>query len=106
MLMKAAFLQKTDLSTRKQRVHLLILCSLGVLAILLMILLVLPVFWPAVPRWDRAHYSAGGLSPKPGLFTKQGLDLTQTRVDGMSGNVLSLRIGSNVWFLEVMVPTD
>jgi hypothetical protein len=104
MLMKAVFLEKSDLSSRKQRVHLLILCSLGILALVLMVILVLPFLCPAMPRWDRAHYAAGKVNPKPGLFTKQGLHLTRTSMGSMGDNILSLRIGSNVWFLEVMAP--
>jgi hypothetical protein len=106
MLMKAVFLEKIDLSNRKQRVHLLILCSLGILALVLMVILILPFLCPAVPRWDRAHYVAGKVSPKPGLFTKQGLHLTRTSMGSMGDHILSLRIGSNVWFLEVMAPLD
>ena len=104
--MKAAFLQKTDLSSRKQRVHLLILCSLGIVAILLMMLLVIPFLWPAVPRWDRAHYSAGRARPKAGFMTGQGLHMTRTTMGSMRDNLLWLRVGSNVWYLEVLVPID
>ena len=106
MLMKAVFLEKIDLSSRKQRIHLLILCSLGILALVLMVILILPFLCPAVPRWDQAHYAAGKVSPKPGLFTKQGLHLTRTCMGSMGDHILSLRVGSNVWFLEVMAPLD
>ena len=104
--MKIAFLQGTDLSSRKQRVHLLILCSLGVLAILLMMLLVLPSLTPAVPRWYWAHYSAGRVSPKAGFLTKQGLHWRSMTMGGTREDVLWLRVGTNVWRLEALSPPD
>lgn len=98
--------EKTNPSPRKQRLHLVILCSLGVVAILLMTLLVLPYFSPSVPKWHRAHYSAGTASPRPGLFTKQGLHLTRTRLGSMGDNLLWFRVGSNVYYLEVFAPIE
>ena len=103
-LIKAPFLQKTDLGSRKQRVHLLILGSLGMLAILLVMLLVLPFLWPSVPRWDQAQYFAG--RPRPGANppTQQGLCITRTTVGSSRDDVLWLRVGTHVWTLEVLSP--
>ncbi len=106
-LMKAPFVQKTDLGSRKQRVQLLILGSLGMLTILLTLLLVLPFLWPAVPRWDRAQYFAGRTGPGAKPPARQGLHLTRTIVGSSTrDDVLWLRVGTNVWALEVLTPMN
>lgn len=106
MLMKVPFFQKTDLRSRKQRIHLLILGSLGILAILLAMLLVLPFLCSAVPRWDRALYFV--CRPRPGakVPTGQGLHISQTTVGSSRDDVLWLRVGTNVWALEVLTPIN
>ena len=106
MLVKAAFLQKTDLSIRKQRLHILILCSLGIVVVVLAMLLVLSLTWPPVPRWYSAHYSIGRVNPKPGFATKQGLHRTRATMGSTRDDVLWFRVGTNVWFVEVMAPID
>ncbi|MEI6395398.1 MAG: hypothetical protein WCT12_30350 [Verrucomicrobiota bacterium] len=103
---RIAFLERTDLSSRKQRVHLLILCSLGVLAILLAMLLVLSSLTPAVPRWYRAHYFAGRVRAKVGFLKKQGLHSIHTVMGNMRDDVLVLKVGTNAWFLEALSPLD
>ena len=104
--MTAPFLQKTDLRSRKQRVHLLILGSLGTLAILVAMLFVLPFLWPAVPRWDRALYFVCRPSPGAKLPAGQGLHITRTTVGSSRDDVLWLRVGTNVWALEVLTPVN
>jgi hypothetical protein len=105
--MRAVGYLKTDLSNRKQCIHLLVLCSLGISAVVLMLILVLPFFWSEVPRWDKAYYVAG----RPGRGAKaptwQGLHITRTTLgSSMRDDVLWLRVGTNVWALEVLTPMN
>jgi hypothetical protein len=105
--MKASFLHKTDLSSRKQRVRLLVLCSLGVVVILLGVLLVLLFFPPPVPRWYRAHYAAGRVPATAEFAARQGLHLSRrTLGSSMQDDVVWLRVGTNVWALEMLTPIN
>lgn len=104
--MKAPLLRKPDLGSRKQRLQLLMLCLLGILALLLGVPMVLPSLSPRVPKWYRAHYSAGRTFPRGAFAAQRGLHLTRTNLGSMRDDTLWLRGGSNVWFLEVVSPSN
>ena len=105
--MEAPLLQKTDLNSRKQRVHLVILCSLGILAICLGVLLVLPSLSPRVPRWYRAHYAAGRVPPTAKFATRQGLHLARKTLGrSVQDDIMWFRVGASAWWVEVMSPID
>jgi len=70
--MKIPLLQNTDLTSRKQRVHLLILSSLGMLVVL-GVLLILPSLSPQVPRWYRDPLRGGQGQPEARAPAQAGL---------------------------------
>jgi predicted permease len=106
MVMNVAFLQQTDLSSRKQRVRLLILCALGILLVSLTLPFVLPMLFPGAPKWMRAQY-AGGRVVNPNANTPRGLHIARdTLGSSVSCTMLCLKLGTNVWAVRVVVPID
>jgi hypothetical protein len=107
ILLRMFGLLRLSLTSRKQRVRLLILLSLGGAAVLLATVLVFASFSRQVPRWYKAHYSVGRVPPTAKLPARKGLHWTRTALSrNMQEDVLWIRIGSNAWGLDIMSPID
>src|SRR5436190_18257477 len=103
--MKTAFIQSSDLGSRKQRVHLLSLAFCGMLIVFLVAWFVLPVLDPAIPG-TRTRFSASTGIASPTAPARQGLHFGGGATPFDRTRYIYLRMGGKVWLLEARTPLE